>query len=186
MTTQQRTASDRSGSTRANPRPGEGRDEVIERENERVTPRREVAPESRQTFRARRRFQYLGWWYAPTNCVEGCRSGKTAVDFIEWERSRPIAKPTPTERKKVYAAYKSQGCRCYLSVQSSKYAGDILVIAPGDPLVSHFVEYGKVIYDPTVPTAEKLMRDGTDRFTPQHFLNTLEPWYEGAQDVRET
>ncbi len=186
MTTQQRTPSDQSGSTRAEPRPGEGRDEVIEREAERVTPRREVAPESRTTFRARRRFQYLGWWYAPSNCVEGCRGGATGPSFINFEKSQPIAKPTPTQRPKMYRLYKQQGCRCELSVQSKKYAGDILVIAPGDPLVDHFVSYGKVVYDPAVPSAEKLMADGTDRFTPQHFLNTLEPWREGAQDVRET
>lgn len=180
-------ASDRTGdmtTTRINPLPGETRSEANAREHERLAPRLNVSPDSRVSYRAARRFQYLGWWYAPARCTQGCYTGSSAGDFMDFEKAMGQIKGG--RRAVIYKQYKQQGCRCEKSVREDRYAGDIVLLAPGEPLMDYFISHNFIVLDPAVPDAKTLLSDGSERYTPKHFANTLKEWVPGARDVRKT
>jgi len=95
---------------------------------------------SHDVYRARARFQWDGWVYAPRTC------GAEHLD---------LPSLSPDEQAKYQ---KQAGCRCARSVRPEIYGGDVWLVESGHPNADAMLRTRKAVYDASIPGVDELLK----------------------------
>lgn len=156
---------------------------------------------SYEVYRVRRKFQYSGFVYAP---VGPCECSRYPGSSIRADRLGSNGKAEDSVQDsnichdtKVCRGSSAQACTCPDSgycgmgggygacgIKPWQYGGDIWLVQAGDPRKLHILARRFVIYDPTLPAAEELLKQERYKILVQGEPTPGKVWFLPQESIK--
>lgn len=133
---------------------------------------------SYEVYKVRRRFQYMGWVYAkpgPCDCSSnpGSNVVTTRVSGTTGKAETGQFDKNPCQDLSHCTGQTATECQCNdsgycsCSIKPWMYGGDIWLVQEADPRKEHVLMRRFAVYDPTLSTADELMKQDKYRMLVQ-------------------
>jgi hypothetical protein len=108
-----------------------------------------------EVYRVRRKVQYAGWIYSPDGKCDCSSGGKESPCSSGADKCTGITATGCTCQDSGYCGMGSGGA---CGIAPHMYGGHILIVQAGDPRKEHILNRRFVVFDPTLPTADELLK----------------------------